>query len=238
MDPLTSPQPTAAPIKSNLFTSVTPFSKTLAGIIFVALPFVGFYLGYTYAPPEVVTVAESTTAPMATSTKQTKRSFLGGEIPVSWSNYDMGDINILDTWPPTGGKYMNVVHSIAADEIVFGDWNAEQIDILYLNEQGKNAFVANARDPQQSEVTISEKSFDGVPVTIIMWPLDNGQVTKGGTGGSSYLFQASETGGNPLFILIDKQALGDPAFEQAFAHYLDTVDFKKLQADPWYSWQE
>ena len=35
-------------VKTNPLTTVTPFSKALASIIFVALPFLGFYLGVTY----------------------------------------------------------------------------------------------------------------------------------------------------------------------------------------------
>lgn len=237
MDPLQSAAP-AEKTFTRHFTEITPLSKTLAAIILIILPFVGFYLGYRYAPATEVSVAESAPTPLASSTPQTKRSYLGGEIPISWSNYDMGDIIILDTWPPAGGKHMTVVNSIAANKITFGDWNSEQIDIYYLDTAGKGAYLENARDPEQIDVTIAEKFFDEVPVTVITWPLDNGEVTKGGTGGSSYLFQTSEWNGEPFYVLISKQAFGDPTFEQAFAHYLDTIDFKKLQKDPWYRWEE
>lgn len=41
---------------TNAFTKVTPFSKYLAMTLFVALPFIGGYIGYTYAPVKVVEV--------------------------------------------------------------------------------------------------------------------------------------------------------------------------------------
>jgi hypothetical protein len=37
-------------------TKVTPLSKALAAILFIAMPFVGLYIGYTYAPEKVVEV--------------------------------------------------------------------------------------------------------------------------------------------------------------------------------------
>lgn len=42
--------------KKSTWTSVTPFSKYLALALFVTLPFVGFWLGYKYAPEKVVEV--------------------------------------------------------------------------------------------------------------------------------------------------------------------------------------
>jgi len=40
----------------NQFTTVTNFSKVLATVLFVGLPFVGLYIGYTFAPEKVVEV--------------------------------------------------------------------------------------------------------------------------------------------------------------------------------------
>lgn len=42
--------------KTNFFTEVTPLSKFLAMALFIALPFVGFWFGYKYAPEKVVEV--------------------------------------------------------------------------------------------------------------------------------------------------------------------------------------
>lgn len=45
----TTPEP-----NQNIWTKVTPFSKYLAMILFILLPFVGGYVGYRYAPDKVV----------------------------------------------------------------------------------------------------------------------------------------------------------------------------------------
>jgi hypothetical protein len=44
-------------------TKVTPLSKAMAAILFIAMPFVGLYIGYTFAPEKVVieTVYEQAT---------------------------------------------------------------------------------------------------------------------------------------------------------------------------------
>lgn len=44
------------PQKTNQFNTVTNLSKILAAVLFIALPFVGLYIGYTFAPEKVVEV--------------------------------------------------------------------------------------------------------------------------------------------------------------------------------------
>ncbi len=53
-----SPQPEAVKqvAKTNVFTEVTLLSKLLAMVLFIALPFIGGWIGYTYAPEKVVEV--------------------------------------------------------------------------------------------------------------------------------------------------------------------------------------
>lgn len=42
--------------EGNIFTNVTPLSKYLAMSLFIALPFIGGWVGYTFAPEKVVEV--------------------------------------------------------------------------------------------------------------------------------------------------------------------------------------
>ena len=42
--------------QKSVYMTVTPFSKTLALALFILLPFIGFWLGYTNAPVDVVEV--------------------------------------------------------------------------------------------------------------------------------------------------------------------------------------
>jgi hypothetical protein len=50
--------------KHSVFT-VTPLSKYLAMVLFIAMPFVGGWIGYTYAPVQVVEVEKTITSEVA-----------------------------------------------------------------------------------------------------------------------------------------------------------------------------
>jgi hypothetical protein len=43
--------------KPSVLTTVTPLSKYLAMVLFIILPFVGGYVGYTFAPEKVVVLS-------------------------------------------------------------------------------------------------------------------------------------------------------------------------------------
>ncbi|MFT5832306.1 MAG: hypothetical protein ACI9SY_000692 [Candidatus Paceibacteria bacterium] len=47
------------PESNSSLTKVTPLSKALAAILFIALPFLGLYIGYTFAPEKVVEVDQA-----------------------------------------------------------------------------------------------------------------------------------------------------------------------------------
>src|SRR6056297_3290015 len=47
--------------KRSVWTKVTPLSKYLAMALFIILPFVGGYIGYTFAPEKVVEVEKVVT---------------------------------------------------------------------------------------------------------------------------------------------------------------------------------
>ncbi len=65
----------------HLFFKVTPLSKTLAGIIFVAMPFIGGWIGYNLAPVKVVEVekevATRTIPPEITMLGEPTERFVG-----------------------------------------------------------------------------------------------------------------------------------------------------------------
>jgi hypothetical protein len=56
MEPQTISQPVEVKEQKHVLHLVTPLSKYLAMTLFVILPFVGGYIGYTYAPEKVVEV--------------------------------------------------------------------------------------------------------------------------------------------------------------------------------------
>lgn len=82
---------------SPLYT-VTPLSKYLAMAIFVAMPFIGGWIGYTYAPEKVVEVEKVTM-------EEKRLTIEHGLTPESATQY----INTLDSeWPKLETDYMNI----------------------------------------------------------------------------------------------------------------------------------
>lgn len=49
--------------KKNVLFEVTPVSRVLATILFIILPFVGFWIGYTYGSNNSITNVSTTVAP-------------------------------------------------------------------------------------------------------------------------------------------------------------------------------
>ncbi|MEO6536214.1 MAG: hypothetical protein ABIT47_00845 [Candidatus Paceibacterota bacterium] len=65
-------------IHKNLFTKVTPLSKYLAMILFIAMPFIGGWVGYTYAPRKIVEIEK------VVYQKDTNDSFVLPEEAKNW----------------------------------------------------------------------------------------------------------------------------------------------------------
>lgn len=53
---------------SKTWTTVTPLSKTIAMILFIALPFIGFYVGYNFPHSNNLLTNKSALAPQPLST--------------------------------------------------------------------------------------------------------------------------------------------------------------------------
>lgn len=212
------------------FTDVTTFSKITAAIVFVTLPFVGFYVGtrYSLETPVVPAVVTPSETKVVEKVAEYKKTLMGGEIPLSWSTYNTSDVSFIDSWPPEGAWQKHAYFSIASGDITFYDWNADQIDFYVLTSNARKEYIdfvaTTAAD--DSEVVVEQKTINGANAHVVTWPLDNGQVTKVGAGGKHILFSTG-TSTDSVSILIDKQALGDKAFEDTFAHFIDSVDVNK-----------
>lgn len=222
---------------SSHFTEVTTFSKIVAASVFIVLPFAGFYLGTKYNSEAVLLYnpAESQISEAPLDVPQYKKNPVGldGEIPSSWSTYRASDISVIDAWPPEGFLQKNAVFSAAVDDITFYNWNANQIDLYWLSNKAGKEYLAYVKKMSESDPEISseQKTVSGAQALVISWPLDNGIVTLEGTGGKSVLISTGDTD-DSRYILVDKQAQGDQAFEDAFSHYLDTIDLSNLN-DPY-----
>lgn len=209
------------------FTEVTSFSKIAAASAFIILPFVGFYLGtkYSNVTVPVYNPSEYQVNEVESQIPHYKKTFMGGQIPKSWSTYHTSDISVIDTWPPEGSLHKNVVFSAATNDVVFYDLNADQIDFYWLSNKGGKEFIAFVEEESKKypEISSEKKIINGAQAFVVTWPLDNGEVTKAGTGGKSVLISTGDTD-DSQYILVEKQALGDQVFEDVFSHYLDSID--------------
>lgn len=212
------------------FTTVTTLSKILAGIFFIGLPFLGFYLGYNFQKAPTIVIQQQTTEEekpkeIRQQTGEIKKSFYGGEIPVSWSQYANYEAAPLEDVLP---KTDSAKFSFSDIRVSFSDWNGTQVDFFLMTEAARNKLLDNAKELAKEEagIVITEEKIGGVSATIINWPLDNGEVTKAGSGGSSYVIKLGYKD-YAEYLLIEKQAKGDEMFEQAIIHYLKTADFTK-----------
>lgn len=73
--------------KKNSFNTVTPLSKTLAMILFILFPFVGFYLGIQHQ--------KKLSLPLDSITQTTN-------VPNDWKSYSNTKYNFTVSYPPTG----------------------------------------------------------------------------------------------------------------------------------------
>jgi hypothetical protein len=158
-----------------------------------------------------------------------KNAYGTAEIPATWSTVSLGDVAPLTYsdfyWDEqrTVGAHPGIEklqYSIAQGHISFGDWNATQIDMAIGQGEDLRRVVQTLKSqPAEYGETWTTETVDGKHADVLNIPLDNGQVTKGGTGGKVYFITWEDQG-----LYMHKQALGDEAFEKGFAHFLETLD--------------
>jgi hypothetical protein len=103
-----SPEP-----KSSVWNTVTPLSKYLAMALFIALPFVAGYIGYTLAPEKIIevpveveriVVEEKMVENTVLESDRRRRIFFKADIPENWKVYSVpageveasvGEVNYL-----------------------------------------------------------------------------------------------------------------------------------------------
>ncbi len=194
-------------------------------IIFIAMPFIGGWIGYQYHSEQVLTQQPVTPIVEIESQDRNKKSFYGGEIPISWSQYTNYEAAPLEstTFVANSAKF-----SFAENHVTVSDWNALQVDFYILTKEAADAFIVEAKEFETTDagIEIKDDLIGGAAATTIKWPLDNGEITKAGSGGSDYLIKLVYQDSGE-YLLMRKQAQGDEEFENAFSNFLDTVDFTK-----------
>jgi hypothetical protein len=147
------------------------------------------------------------------------------EVPETWSAYSAGsEAVILKTAPADTPAKAHL--SLSKSTVQFGDTNWDQIDFT-LYEGDRSDVVNLAKSKVGAGETLSQETVGGLPAQVITYPLDNGQVTKGGTGGKTYYLTVPARGNAGAYtVRINKQAKGDAAFEAAVTHLLQTIKFQ------------
>lgn len=160
--------------------------------------------------------SSATDTPITTvsdSTKKVDLTYFSFEVPLSWSIAYPGEFS-------SSAPYL----SVGMKDIAYGDINWTQVD-MDLEDAIVGTVVAKA---QAGNATgWSKETVDGVSVDVYTYELDNGEVTKGGTGGKVYYLPlpgAAERDYSRTLV-IKKQAKGDAAFEQGFQQLLTSFRF-------------
>lgn len=134
-----------APLKK-----VTPLSKYLALTLFITMPFIGGWIGYTYAPEGVVEIEVNSVYPSKTK--------------------DMQDLTV-ETLMLCGKKF-----ELASSSFIDGVNVAERVAALLSNEVAEDKMseetachwiIANSQDVSQFKVTTERVRYDFTPVTTI-----------------------------------------------------------------------
>lgn len=140
------------------------------------------------------------------------------EIPKEWSMYQSPDNVGTDklTDLPTA--------SIGQNDVAFGDMNWSQVDLYFAGNDISAKLVQAAKDANYG--TWSVETISGIKADVVTYPLDDGKVTKGGSGGKMYFLSRPSIYGVQT-VVIRKQALGDEEFENGFKYFIDTLKFTK-----------
>lgn len=113
---------TPAPTSSSQWNTVTPFSKYAAMVIFVVMPFVGFWVGMQYAPERIVEVGKIIVKPGPLETQKVSDTDVA---PVSQ------DQMVPSDWRTFENKMANISVSFPANFVV---------------QDGKEDFIFNTSD--------------------------------------------------------------------------------------------
>ncbi|MBI2117387.1 hypothetical protein HYT95_00655 [Candidatus Peregrinibacteria bacterium] len=143
------------------------------------------------------------------------------DVPVSWSVAKLPEAvgeNALADLPSL---------SVGQEDVEYGDTNWSQVDVYLVRNDIVDSLIAKEKafDP---DITSTIETIGGFQATVFTSPLDNGEVTKGGTGGKRYYIRLPEIKNGLRTLYIQKQAQGDADFEAGFEHLIQTLTLKTL----------
>jgi hypothetical protein len=172
-----------------------------------------------------------------------KCGYLDSEVPETWSAvYNGPDIVPMRapriTWYSKDSSYVSITdnkpfYSVAQRMVAYGDMNWSQLDFYYTSGRNVDRTVALLKRYPKSTgiVRWTTDTVAGKPTVVAEYGLDNGEVTKGGSGGKVYFLTWPFTNEGHTYragLIIVKQALGDVAFEQGVQRVLGSLSSDRL----------
>ncbi len=143
------------------------------------------------------------------------------EVPSNWSIY----INGENSFDSLGDR---PTYAVGQDSVAFGDTNWNQVDFYFVQNDIIDDLIKKAKAEDSDSQRWTKETIDGVTADVYTMPLDNGQVTKGGSGGKLYYIRLPYTSaGSAKTLFIRKQALGDEAFEAGVSHLIKDLKLGK-----------
>lgn len=137
-------------------STVTPLSKILAMILFITLPFLGFYLGYKYAEKTIINQQTSNTKRAIATPINSTSSIYTIDVGVSYP-ISIPDKKILTTlYLPSGISVLQVDPAVFSQDALIAHYTLSYNDILARWEFDKNGTVLSpSRFGPNNEIEIS-----------------------------------------------------------------------------------
>lgn len=157
-------------------------------------------------------------------------------VPIDWSVY-----HVPETGTSDGADLLDLgtpFLAVAKDVVKFGDLNGDQVE-FFASTVPFDKWKAKLGDKVKKDPanSIHSATIGGKAAIYLQFPLDNGEVTKGGTGGRNYIIPVEDNSyiadnflnaiDGTKTLIVFKQAQGSPEFEQGFEVLLKSINFQK-----------
>ncbi len=142
---------------------VTPLSKYLAMALFVTLPFLGGYVGYTYAPEKIIEVEKNIVKDGQVDVPESEKT--------EWSTASEIEDNLFTliddfSWKLTGVDEYNISWTVSPEAI--GKYSA--VDTAYVNFY----LIPDGADPEyRNQNGVRQTIGDGFRVTATSYTFDS-----------------------------------------------------------------
>ncbi len=127
--------------------------------------------------------------------------------------------------------YNHIFFSVGQDGVAFGDTNWSQVDFAKMSGEDVKKLKEWYRSTKEAGDRWSVQRMKKVTADVITFPLDDGKVTKGGTGGKVYFLTWTGPKNADMGLVIWKQAKGNAEFECGVQHFIDTLNVEALTAN-------